>query len=97
MYGGKLVETGPASSIFCHPHHPYTQGLVQATPGLDWDPEKPLIPIQGMPPDLSLPLNYCSFCARCPDAMQICLKEPPPLFPVSETHFSACFKCVRPA
>jgi oligopeptide transport system ATP-binding protein len=93
MYGGRVVETGSLQDIFCHPEHPYTQSLLQSIP----NPEKPLAPIQGSPPDLSLPLNYCSFCARCPEAMQICLKESPPLFTLSETHSSACFKSGRPS
>jgi ABC-type glutathione transport system ATPase component len=32
MYGGKLVEVGPAEQITTHPAHAYTQSLLQATP-----------------------------------------------------------------
>jgi ABC-type glutathione transport system ATPase component len=32
MYHGKLVETGSAEQITGQPKHPYTQGLVRATP-----------------------------------------------------------------
>ncbi|MFZ0284562.1 MAG: ATP-binding cassette domain-containing protein [Terriglobales bacterium] len=32
MYGGKIVEIGPAEQITMHPQHPYTRSLLEATP-----------------------------------------------------------------
>jgi ABC-type oligopeptide transport system ATPase subunit len=32
MYRGKIVETGPAEQLVCHPAHPYTRSLLAATP-----------------------------------------------------------------
>jgi peptide/nickel transport system ATP-binding protein len=32
MYGGKIVESGPADQITSHPQHPYTKTLLGATP-----------------------------------------------------------------
>lgn len=32
LYRGRLVETGPAASLFSHPLHPYTQALLDAVP-----------------------------------------------------------------
>jgi ABC-type glutathione transport system ATPase component len=34
MYRGKIVEVGTADKITTAPEHPYTQNLVQATPGI---------------------------------------------------------------
>ncbi|MDX2273468.1 MAG: ABC transporter ATP-binding protein [Cyanobacteriota bacterium] len=34
MYGGKKVEAAPISSVFAHPQHPYTQGLLACRPVL---------------------------------------------------------------
>lgn len=35
MYGGKLLEMGPASEIYRHPVHPYTKSLLSAVPQPD--------------------------------------------------------------
>jgi oligopeptide transport system ATP-binding protein len=80
MYGGKIVESGTVEEVFHEPRHPYTQRLLQSIPRLDTSQDHPLIPIEGTPPDLSLPLKGCAFCPRCPSAMTICYSESPPLF-----------------
>ncbi len=38
MYKGSVVEHGPPSKIFRAPEHEYTQRLVSAIPGADWEP-----------------------------------------------------------
>src|SRR5689334_3007510 len=35
MYGGKIVETGPADTIMRDPQHPYTRRLLAAVPRID--------------------------------------------------------------
>ncbi|WP_062202608.1 ABC transporter ATP-binding protein [Aureimonas sp. AU12] len=37
MHRGRMVEFGPPSQIFHRPEHAYTQSLVAAIPGADWD------------------------------------------------------------
>ena len=32
LYGGCLVEIGPAATIYAEPQHPYTQSLLSAVP-----------------------------------------------------------------
>ncbi|MDA4137105.1 MAG: ABC transporter ATP-binding protein [Thaumarchaeota archaeon] len=76
MYSGRIVEDGPAKTIFTKPKHPYTQGLIAATPTLS------STEIRGMPgfmPDLAHPLEMCSFSPRCSYVMDICRKERPKL------------------
>src|SRR5690606_24370271 len=34
MYGGRIIERGTADEIFATPGHPYTAGLLKATPRL---------------------------------------------------------------
>lgn len=88
MYAGKIIEEAPVDKLFSRPEHPYTQGLLRAIPRLDRAQDQPLIPIIGTPPDLSYPLTGCSFCPRCPVAMNICTQESPPHF----AHKSACWR-----
>jgi len=91
MYGGRIVETAPARSLYKDPRHPYTVGLMASVPRLDGDTGRPLVPIDGQPPDLaSLPAG-CSFAARCRRATDRCHSERPPLVESAPNHFSACF------
>ncbi|MCU6708515.1 ABC transporter ATP-binding protein [Paenibacillus sp. J5C_2022] len=93
MYAGKVVETGTKWEIFHNPQHPYTRGLLRSLPRLDQKKDEPLIPINGMPPDLIKPPAGCSFCARCDEAMRVCVDHDPALEPIkgSDTHAAACW------
>jgi oligopeptide/dipeptide ABC transporter ATP-binding protein len=89
MYAGQLVEVGDAVSIFKHPKHPYTIGLMNSFPSLT-DTRTHLIPLPGNPPDLLHPPTGCRFASRCPLAAEICRVQEPPLLFVSEGHYSKC-------
>lgn len=91
MYAGKIVEEAPVDVLFAAPQHPYTRRLLQAIPRLDIPKLNRLNSIEGMPPNLSIPIPGCGFCARCDNAMQICAKEAPPLIEVAKEHYAACF------
>ncbi|MEM1286687.1 MAG: ABC transporter ATP-binding protein [Pseudomonadota bacterium] len=54
MYAGEIVEEGPAEQLLHQPSHPYTAGLVAATPTLR-DTRRRLKTIKGEPTDLKLP------------------------------------------
>ena len=41
--------------LFAHPRHPYTVGLLRSIPRLDEREGRELIPIDGLPPDLTRP------------------------------------------
>ena len=51
MYGGRAIEYGTADSIFNHPEHPYTWGLLGSMPRFDRDRSERLMPIKGTPAD----------------------------------------------
>ena len=92
LYAGKVVEIGKAKELLLSPKHPYTQGLLNSILRDDQNKNLPLQAIPGSPPLLNRPLNHCSFIDRCPHAMQICMKLPPDLYPINESHKCACFK-----
>ena len=71
MYAGEIVETGEAEDIFKRPIHPYTRGLLQATPRPDEVTER-MVAIEGIPPDLISPPPGCAFVTRCEQAREGC-------------------------
>jgi len=91
MYAGRIVETGTAREIYGDPRHPYTLGLLNSVPRLDQPRKEKLIPIEGMPPDLSRLPNGCAFRPRCTFAIDKCAEEVPPLLEMAEAHRAACW------
>ena len=75
MYGGRMVEYGDSKEIFLEPKHPYTKGLLESIPVLSKDTKPKFIP--GIPPNLVNPSGGCKFYDRCPEAMDMCKKDPP--------------------
>jgi peptide/nickel transport system ATP-binding protein len=68
MYAGEIVEVGDAEDVFEHPIHPYTQGLLRATPRPDEVTER-MIAIEGVPPGSDLPalrMRLLSPVPECP-------------------------------
>lgn len=95
MYAGKIVENGMSRQIFYDKRHPYTEGLLASVPDIESDVNEKLKPIKGNPPDMSCVKPGCAFAPRCAHAMQICIREAPPLFEVEEEHASACWRLAR--
>jgi peptide/nickel transport system ATP-binding protein len=68
MYGGRVIEKGPANDVFRSPQHPYTWGLLGSMPRLDRDVRERLNPVKGSPPSLINLPSGCAFHPRCPYA-----------------------------
>jgi len=71
MYGGKAVERGSADTLFYHPEHPYTWGLLASMPRMDRERLERLHPIRGNPPSLINPPSGCAFHTRCDFTSQV--------------------------
>jgi peptide/nickel transport system ATP-binding protein len=92
MYAGKVVEEAPVEALFGNPRHPYTQGLIRSIPRVDRAAvhKERLEAIPGTVPSLLDPPVGCRFAARCKYAMDICVREMPPLKEVGPGHRVAC-------
>lgn len=90
MYAGRIVESQPARSLFTTPHHPYTAGLVGATPSLR-GPAGRLDAVPGRPVGLDERPPGCSFAARCRHAHRRCVEVLPELAPYG----AGAVACIR--
>jgi oligopeptide/dipeptide ABC transporter ATP-binding protein len=96
MYAGRIIERGTARSLYGHPRHPYTLGLLRSVPRLDEPRRARLAPIEGQPPDLTRLPPGCAFAPRCAFRVERCAREVPPLEPVGDGgHVSACWESAR--
>lgn len=91
MYAGKIIETGTSDEIFYNPKHPYTWGLLESRPRPDHKKTERLMSIEGTPPDLFAPPQYCAFADRCEYAMKICREREPVNTALSPTHQCSCW------
>ena len=96
MYGGRICERGTAAEIFYNPKHEYTKGLLRSIPNVS-NMKKKLVPIAGTPINMLNMPKGCAFCARCDEAMKICLTEVPEELMINKDHAAACWLNVRDA
>jgi peptide/nickel transport system ATP-binding protein len=101
MYAGRKVEEAQVEDLFEDAIHPYTQGLLQAIPGMDSEVEpngqrRRLYAIEGTVPALADLPPGCAFAPRCPLATEICREKVPPLEEKKPRHFAACWNSPRP-
>ncbi|MFG6192448.1 ABC transporter ATP-binding protein [Nonomuraea sp. JJY05] len=76
MYGGRVVESGPAREVLGNPAHPYTAALAGSAPAAAAHGVR-LEPVPGRPPVLTGPSPGCAFAPRCPLAEERCEHERP--------------------
>ncbi len=90
LYLGRLMELGPAETVFEPPHHPYTEALLSAVPTIEGE-ERPRIKLEGEIPSAADPPAGCVFHTRCPRKWgPICETEDPPLAEVEPGHLMRC-------
>ena len=90
LYLGRLMELGPAETVFAPPHHPYTEALLSAVPTMEGE-QRERIELEGEIPSAADPPSGCVFHTRCPRKVgEICEQEEPPLAEVEPEHFMRC-------
>jgi oligopeptide/dipeptide ABC transporter ATP-binding protein len=87
MYAGRIVEEGPAKEVLGSPRHPYTQGLLAASPRLE---RGKLTPIPGSVPQLVALPPGCAFEPRCEFRRSECSVAVPELRAASAEHAARC-------
>jgi len=89
MYAGRIVEAGPAASLFGRPLHPYTQGLLASVP----EGGRRLTGIPGQQPPPGQRGPGCAFAPRCGIALDACRARVPEPAPVA----GRTVRCLRAA
>ena len=79
MYLGQIIEDASVNDLFAQLHHPYTRGLLGATPSVDSDADDELEVIPGRVPSLHDVPTGCRFADRCRFVTEQCRQAPPPL------------------
>jgi oligopeptide/dipeptide ABC transporter ATP-binding protein len=78
MYLGRIVERGPAESIFAAPRHPYTRLLLETIPDVEM-PNRNRVPMYGEVPSPVAPPSGCHFHPRCAVRLEQCRSIQPPV------------------
>jgi oligopeptide transport system ATP-binding protein len=90
LYGGRIMEEAAIDDLFEAPRHPYSQGLLAATPRLDDDTAHDLRTIKGTPRALAGQIAGCPFAPRCDRKIERCTVETPALRQLAGARGAAC-------
>ncbi len=93
MYAGRIVEIGKVGEVVRQSLHPYARGLMAAIPTLRGRAAR-LTQIPGSMPRLAAIPRGCAFNPRCPEVMDRCRVERPPLLAVGKRS-AACWLYTR--
>lgn len=91
MYGGTVVETGPAAEVLTRPRHPYTRALLECELEDDVHNGR-LKSIPGEVQDPVKPMTACVFAPRCVHANAQCYVAVPLPRDVGTGHRASCFR-----
>lgn len=94
MYMGRLVEYTSAARLYENPLHPYTKVLLSAVPRVDTSRRRQRRGSAGeIPSVMNLPPG-CPFAGRCPNPLEKCRSNRPPLKSVGSEpdHLIACWR-----
>jgi peptide/nickel transport system ATP-binding protein len=89
LYAGQAVEQADVESLFSHPCHPYTDGLLRSVPRAA-DPGTRLVTIPGTVPAPDLMPPGCRFAPRCAHSTSECVGAVPQLEPSMTGGITRC-------
>ena len=87
LYAGRIVEEGPTQDVLRTPRHPYTVGLLRASPQLV---RRTLEAIPGAVPALDALPPGCAFAPRCGLRVDACEAAVPELRNAAPDHQARC-------
>ena len=90
MYASKIAERAEVKALFQNPRHPYTRALLKSLPR----PGERQTRLEAIPGTVPSPLQYpagCHFASRCPEVLDYCPSQSPPLVQVGESHETVCW------
>ena len=88
MYAGNVIESGQTEAVMRAPKHPYTRGLMDASPMLN-----PYRDMWGIPGEVKPTHEHqCPFYNRCNQRIEACLKVHPKLEVVGPEREVACIR-----
>jgi oligopeptide/dipeptide ABC transporter ATP-binding protein len=93
MYAGRIVEFGPVEEVLRRPRHPYTEGLLRASPQLG---RRGLAPIPGTVPPLDALPPGCAFEPRCSYRRPECSAAVPDFREAGPDHRARCILVTKP-
>ena len=92
MYAGRKVEEAAPDALFSRPLHPYTQGLLAASPRLHDELHYRTARLSEIPGNITSALGEtgCPFAPRCPDRHTVCRTQFPKERPAGRERRVAC-------
>ncbi len=95
MYGGLVMESGPARAVLESPAHPYTKALLAAAPRFGAHcSEGRLQSIPGRVPDPTRHEPGCPFAPRCPRAIPACAAAIPEMASPATSGTDREYRCI---
>ncbi len=95
MYAGQVMEEAAVRELYARPRHPYTRLLLRAVPRVAAKLDRLVQIAGGTPPPTRLPAG-CRFHPRCPDAIDRCRVEAPPLTTSPDGRRVRCWRADEP-